>query len=215
MRSLKLMREANRHRDAGYGLLLLVTSVEHSYWERKVADAHFVDRDTSAILALLNVWQDLVRCVFHSSSIELGFRVFRPGTAGFPEPYLDDADGWAERIQGSRCVYVSAQSGLEFLVDAMRHDFCRGVLVFETDDPVPICLFPSVVVRVPGVDAEGVIPSLQEIVHCLLERFEVGNHFILIEVVSFQHKLDLAAVAVGEFADVRMLGQHVPVLDFE
>lgn len=47
------------------------------------------------------------------------------------------------------------------------------------------------------------------------EGLEIADHIVIVECIGCNHQIDSARVPVGEFASSGVLGEHVPVFDFE
>ena len=89
------------------------------------------------------------------------------------------------------------------------------VLLVEADDPLAVARLEIRVSWIGGVHAEGVIKAVEPVADRLFDDLEIANHLVVVEVVGFQHELDLAGVAVGKPALIRVLSQHVAVLDLD
>ena len=59
------------------------------------------------------------------------------------------------------------------------------------------------------------VELLQPPAQCRGDDLEIANHFVGVEILSLDDKFDLARVTVGKPAFVRVLGQHVTILDFD
>ena len=141
--------------------------------------------------------------------------VFGPGAGGFPDADAGDADGVPDGIFGLRVGGIGRQALLRFVEDGFGEDLGGGVFGFKGHDPLAKGGFELLEVGVLGVDADGVVEALDVIAHGVLEHLEIADHLVLVELIGLQDELDFARVAMGKFAEVRMLRQHVTALDFK
>lgn len=216
VRAFEMVRQAYGHRNSGSRLLALIGSVEDRNGKREVADADLIYRYAAPIFGLLNVRKLPFGGVFHGKeSVGIRFGILGPRGAGLPNAHFDDANRRAQRVFGAGARSIGGQIALQFVVNPLRHHLGSGILLFETDDAVAERVFQIAMELVLRVDAEGMVPRPEELAHGFLERLEVADHFVSIELVGLQNEFHLAAMTVREFAEVRMLGQHVTAFDLE
>ena len=99
--------------------------------------------------------------------------------------------------------------------DRLGEDFGGRVLIFEADNPIAVATFKVGVGGIGRIYAEGVVESVHPGTDGVLDDLEIADHLVLVKRLSFQDELHFPGVAMGELAGIRVLGQHVSVLDID
>ena len=110
---------------------------------------------------------------------------------------------------------IFLHAALKFVKQLSGHDLSSGILVGERQYAVAVDAPEGLEVRVLGVHGHGVVPRVEEILDDQLHDFEVADHVVVIEGIGRQDDLDATRMAMRIFAVLRVLGEHVTVLDFE
>ncbi len=110
---------------------------------------------------------------------------------------------------------TDANLGFDELIDAPGEDFCRGIFVFQNDEPVFVLLGEFVQNGIVGVDQQGMVVLVEVVFDREFEGFEVTDHVGVVEGRRGEHEIDTPRVSVGESASAGMLGKHVPGFNFK
>lgn len=143
------------------------------------------------------------------------FPILGPRTARLPQPHPFQTHAFTHWIPAPRAGNIRRKASGKMLVNCPRQNFSGGILGREPNYPISISILETGVFWIVRIHAHRMVVPLQKFSHERLHNLEVADHFVLIQRLCRKHTLDLAGMSVWKTAFIRVLGQHVAILNFK
>ena len=104
---------------------------------------------------------------------------------------------------------------MSLIEKGLGHQFGSRVLIFEADDAVSVSVLELPVGGICSVHTQSMVERVKPHSDSILNDLEVTDHLVFVEVVGLDRELHLPGVSVRELALIRMLREHVAVLDVD